>query len=82
MKLRVWNDKYYIHSCPNEGLADVSEYSLKNGYYCCSSFCSFKIPSIFITPPLPKCQRCSSVINIYGHHVIATVIKDIKTYEF
>lgn len=79
MKLRIWNDKYYVHACPNEGYADVSVYLLKEGYYCCSSFCSFKFPSMLALTPLPIIK---GDVKLYGHKTIACHIKTIEIYEF
>ena len=79
MELRIWNDTYYIHSCSREGYADVSEYTKDSeGYYCCVSFCGFKFPSLIVTKPLPLCKKSTF---IYGHKVIACVIKKREVFK-
>ena len=83
MQLRIWNDIYYLHSCPNQGYADVSEYIKdKDEFYLCVNFCKFKFPSLICTTPLPKVKLGSFIYeNIYGHRVISCNIKKREVYE-
>lgn len=79
MELRVWNDRYYLHNCPRQGYADVSEYIKdEEGFYCCAYFCKFKFPSLIVTSPLPALK---GTVNVYGHRTIACNIYKRETYN-
>lgn len=83
MELRVWNDKYYLHSCPRTGYADVAEYYKdKEGFYYCIYYCDFKFPSLLCLAPLPKVKVGGLVYeNIYGYKVISCNIKKREVYN-
>ena len=75
-ELRMWNSRYYVHSCPREGYADVSDYIIdEEKFYKCPA-CDFRFPSMLVDPPLPKTR-----IGTYGHLIISCVLRSIVHLE-